>query len=218
MSTNNKHPRRPPTESQIKTWLFAWRSCWFSASDRLWSCAGSRPRHTRSKFPRQCSRNPMRPCRQTSWQRFVQKRPRAGSPRSNRPSRAAPRRPARRPRAWSGFPAASFPWAATTLASCPTADLTECPTPVRSTGFRSTAFWMDRVEVTNRQYAAFVEATGYVTVAEHTPTAAEFPGAPRRTLSPDRWFLLLRRAGSTRQSLPVVGLRKRGQLEASRRA
>ncbi|MEL6739095.1 MAG: SUMF1/EgtB/PvdO family nonheme iron enzyme, partial [Planctomycetota bacterium] len=27
-------------------------------------------------------------------------------------------------------------------------------------------FWMDRTEVTNAQFAAFVEATGYVTVAE----------------------------------------------------
>ena len=44
-------------------------------------------------------------------------------------------------------------------------------------------FWMDRVEVTNRQYAAFVKATGYVTVAEpHTPTAAEFPDAPPENL------------------------------------
>ena len=43
-------------------------------------------------------------------------------------------------------------------------------------------FWMDRVEVTNEQYAAFVKATGYVTVAERTPTAAEFPGAPPENL------------------------------------
>jgi len=43
-------------------------------------------------------------------------------------------------------------------------------------------FWMDRVEVTNQQFAAFVQATGYVTVAERTPTAAEFPGAPAENL------------------------------------
>ena len=43
-------------------------------------------------------------------------------------------------------------------------------------------FWMDRVEVTNRQYAAFVKATGYITVAERTPTAAEFPDAPPENL------------------------------------
>jgi formylglycine-generating enzyme required for sulfatase activity len=43
-------------------------------------------------------------------------------------------------------------------------------------------FWMDRTEVTNEEFARFVRATGYVTVAERTPTAAEFPGAPRENL------------------------------------
>jgi formylglycine-generating enzyme required for sulfatase activity len=43
-------------------------------------------------------------------------------------------------------------------------------------------FWMDRVEVTNKQYAAFVKATGYVTVAERTPKAEDFPGAPPENL------------------------------------
>jgi sulfatase modifying factor 1 len=38
-------------------------------------------------------------------------------------------------------------------------------------------FWMDTTEVTNAQFAAFVEATGYVTVAETAPTVEEFPGA-----------------------------------------
>ena len=44
------------------------------------------------------------------------------------------------------------------------------------------AFWMDQFEVTNDQFAAFVKATSYVTVAERTPTAAEFPGAPAENL------------------------------------
>jgi formylglycine-generating enzyme required for sulfatase activity len=43
-------------------------------------------------------------------------------------------------------------------------------------------FWMDRTEVTNRQFAEFVKATGYVTVAERTPTAEDFPGAPPENL------------------------------------
>jgi formylglycine-generating enzyme required for sulfatase activity len=43
-------------------------------------------------------------------------------------------------------------------------------------------FWMDRTEVTNEQFERFVRATGYVTVAERTPTAEEFPGAPRENL------------------------------------
>jgi formylglycine-generating enzyme required for sulfatase activity len=47
---------------------------------------------------------------------------------------------------------------------------------------RVDGFWMDRVEVTNRQFARFVAATGYVTVAERTPTAAQFPDAPAENL------------------------------------
>ena len=43
-------------------------------------------------------------------------------------------------------------------------------------------FWMDATEVTNAQYKAFVEATGYVTVAEIKPTAEEFPNAPPENL------------------------------------
>jgi len=43
-------------------------------------------------------------------------------------------------------------------------------------------FWMDRTDVTNDDFAAFVRATGYVTVAERTPTAEEFPGAPPENL------------------------------------
>lgn len=38
-------------------------------------------------------------------------------------------------------------------------------------------FWMDATEVTNDQFAAFVKATGYVTLAERRPTAREFPDA-----------------------------------------
>ena len=43
-------------------------------------------------------------------------------------------------------------------------------------------FWMDRTEVTNAQFAAFVKATRYVTVAERTPRAEDFPGAPAANL------------------------------------
>ena len=38
-------------------------------------------------------------------------------------------------------------------------------------------FWMDETPVTNRQYQAFVEATGYRTVAEVPPRAEDYPGA-----------------------------------------
>ena len=43
-------------------------------------------------------------------------------------------------------------------------------------------FWMDKTEVTNREFAKFVKATGYVTVAERKPTLEEFPGAPPENL------------------------------------
>lgn len=51
----------------------------------------------------------------------------------------------------------------------------------RPTGetLRVPAFWMDRTEVTNAQFAAFVKATGYVTEAEREGAAAVFQ-APRR--------------------------------------
>ena len=43
-------------------------------------------------------------------------------------------------------------------------------------------FYMDASEVTNRQFEAFVTATGYVTIAEQTPTKEEFPEAPSENL------------------------------------
>ena len=43
-------------------------------------------------------------------------------------------------------------------------------------------FWMDATEVTNEQFAEFVTATGYVTVAEKTPRAEDYPGAPPENL------------------------------------
>ncbi len=43
-------------------------------------------------------------------------------------------------------------------------------------------FWIDETEVTTADFRAFVEATGYVTVAERTPTAEQYPGAPPENL------------------------------------
>jgi formylglycine-generating enzyme required for sulfatase activity len=43
-------------------------------------------------------------------------------------------------------------------------------------------FWMDATEVTNEQFERFVKATGYVTIAERTPTQEEFPTAPPENL------------------------------------
>jgi formylglycine-generating enzyme required for sulfatase activity len=44
------------------------------------------------------------------------------------------------------------------------------------------SFWMDATEVTNEQYAKFVDATGYITVAQRKPDAKDFPGAPAENL------------------------------------
>jgi formylglycine-generating enzyme required for sulfatase activity len=38
------------------------------------------------------------------------------------------------------------------------------------------SFWIDATPVTNREFAAFVEATGYVTLAEIAPDPADYPG------------------------------------------
>ncbi|NDC54066.1 MAG: formylglycine-generating enzyme family protein [Planctomycetia bacterium] len=47
---------------------------------------------------------------------------------------------------------------------------------------RVAGFWMDTTEVTNARFAEFVAATGYVTVAERVPEAADFPGVPPENL------------------------------------
>ncbi|MGC1417616.1 MAG: formylglycine-generating enzyme family protein [Candidatus Acidiferrum sp.] len=44
------------------------------------------------------------------------------------------------------------------------------------------SFWMDKTDVTNEEFAQFVHATRYVTVAERTPRAEDFPGAPPENL------------------------------------
>ncbi len=43
-------------------------------------------------------------------------------------------------------------------------------------------FWMDKTDVTNEEFAKFVNATGYVTVAEIAPTKEQFPTAPPENL------------------------------------
>jgi formylglycine-generating enzyme required for sulfatase activity len=43
-------------------------------------------------------------------------------------------------------------------------------------------FWMDATEVTNEQFARFVKATSYVTVAERVPRQEDFPTAPPENL------------------------------------
>jgi formylglycine-generating enzyme required for sulfatase activity len=54
--------------------------------------------------------------------------------------------------------------------------------PARDVGVGG--FWMDRWTVTNREFAAFVDETSYVTVAERPLDLADFPGAPAENLLP----------------------------------
>lgn len=43
-------------------------------------------------------------------------------------------------------------------------------------------FWMDKTDVTNEEFARFVKATGYVTIAERKPRPEDFPGTPPENL------------------------------------
>lgn len=45
-------------------------------------------------------------------------------------------------------------------------------------------FWLDKTLVTNQQFAEFVRATNYITIAERKPQAKDFPGAPPENLVP----------------------------------
>lgn len=45
-------------------------------------------------------------------------------------------------------------------------------------------FWIDRHQVTNADFAEFVDATGYLTVAERALNPADYPGAPAANLQP----------------------------------
>jgi sulfatase modifying factor 1 len=49
---------------------------------------------------------------------------------------------------------------------------------------RVDGFWIDATEVTNEEFARFVQATRYVTVAERPPDPAQFPGADPSLLVP----------------------------------
>jgi formylglycine-generating enzyme len=45
-------------------------------------------------------------------------------------------------------------------------------------------FWMDKCEITNEQFAQFVDATCYITLAERPPRAEDYPGAKPELLQP----------------------------------
>ena len=77
-------------------------------------------------------------------------------------------------------------------------------------------YWMDATEVTNEQFEKFVKATGYVTVAEQTPTKEEFPPRRRRISSPVPPFSRRHRSRAVEQLFSVVALRARRELASSR--
>jgi formylglycine-generating enzyme required for sulfatase activity len=54
--------------------------------------------------------------------------------------------------------------------------------PVHRVGVHG--FWMDRTEVTNAEFARFIAATGYVTVAERPLDPKEFPQLGSDELAP----------------------------------
>lgn len=56
-------------------------------------------------------------------------------------------------------------------------------------------FWMDRYEVTNEQYAKFVTATKYVTVAQKQPDRKDFPDARPEDLKP--FSIIFKQPGPT---------------------
>ena len=55
-------------------------------------------------------------------------------------------------------------------------------------------FWMDRTDVTNAQFAKFIAATHYITEAERTPKAGDFPEAPPEKPCSRRCCLLTTRS------------------------
>lgn len=72
------------------------------------------------------------------------------------------------------------------------------------------AFRIDRTEVTNAEFAAFVEATGYVTLAERTPDPRLYPGVDPALLKPSSLVFMgktddARQADSTRGWRVVPG-------------
>jgi formylglycine-generating enzyme len=85
------------------------------------------------------------------------------------------------PKPW-GFSPSGMVWISGGSFAMGDDDSPDRDAPVHIVGVKG--FWMDRTEVTNRQFEAFVKATNYVTVAERTPQAELFPDVPKERLVP----------------------------------
>ena len=76
-------------------------------------------------------------------------------------------------------------------------------------------FWIDRTPVTNRQFKAFVKATGHVTSAEIPPDPKDYPGAlPHMLYAGSLVFLPPRRRHRSQGLEPVVELHEGRRLAA----
>lgn len=84
---------------------------------------------------------------------------------------------------------------------CSIKGLTQDATPINSVYVDG--FWMDEHEVTNAEFAAFIKATDYITVAEQAPTLQEFPDAVPEML----------RAGSVVFTPPVENINLNNYLQ-----
>jgi sulfatase modifying factor 1 len=174
MPKKNSHGKRQPGESRIKTWLARVAILLVSASIaygsvRAWKSSAPHPIESPSPVVEQSQRLS-----------FEQTKPAAASFEQTKPAAPAPPGPAPEGMVW--IPGGEFSMGCDDPRRLPHGGPDGMPDARPIHRISVDPFWMDRVEVTNRQYAAFVEATGYVTVAEHTPTAAEFPGAPPEKL------------------------------------
>lgn len=63
-------------------------------------------------------------------------------------------------------------------------DLPSFPDAAPAHQVRIHGFWIDKTEVTNEEFARFVKATSYKTVAERNPNPDDFPGADPKDIVP----------------------------------
>ena len=76
-------------------------------------------------------------------------------------------------------------------------------------------FWIDRHEVTNAQFAEFVDATGYVTTAERQPNEPDRPDAPPSLPEPGSAVFRTPERLTSGDILPMVDLRTGRRLAPS---
>ncbi len=75
------------------------------------------------------------------------------------------------------------------------------------------SFWIDRMPVTNQDFRRFVDATGYVTVAEIAPDPKDYPGALPHMLKPGSLvFTPPRQACRSQRLVAMVEVRVRCEL------